>query len=105
MPRRSTALSPQGTAESAYRAVQSDARVMILRFLLEAGTADRRQITEATGLSNSTALGAIAELVDAGYVVTNIEANAPRAGRRVDYTADRRKLTADLFDFMGWLLS
>lgn len=103
MPRKSPTRTLQGAAATAHRAIQNEARLSVLRFLLQAGTtATRAEIVDGTGLTVSTALVAIRELEHAGYVTTNVEGD--RAGRRVDYAIDRQKVTADLFDFMGWLL-
>lgn len=103
MPRKSPAPALSGAAATAHRAIQNEARLGILRFLLQAGTATRADINAATGLTVSTAVVAIRDLEQAGYITTNVEGD--RAGRRVEYTIDRQKLTADLFDFMAWLLS
>jgi DNA-binding transcriptional ArsR family regulator len=103
MPRKSSAPALSGAAATAHRAIQNEARLGILRYLLHCGTASRAEINAATGLTVSTAAVAIRELEQAGYITTNVEGE--RAGRRVEYTIDRPKVTADLFDFMGWLLS
>lgn len=103
MSKKATPLPPAGSAATVYRAVQGDARLAVLHYLLSNGTSTRADVTGGTGLPNSTALVAIRELVDAGYLVTNVEGD--RKGHLVQYSVDRRKLTTDLFDFMGWLLA
>lgn len=102
MPRRSPVPDFSGAAASAHRAIQNEARLSVLRMLLREGTATRAEITAATGLTVSTALVAIRDLEQAGYVLTNVEGD--RKGNRVEYSADRQKVTADLFDLLGWLL-
>lgn len=103
MPKKSTAFSPTECAATAYRAIQGDVRLSVLRFLLERGTSTRADVAAATTIPSSTVQVAIRELVDAGYLITNVEGD--RKGRLVEYTVDRTKLTADLFSLMGWLLA
>lgn len=103
MATKSSAPLPPGAAASALRAIQGDARLRVMRYLLDKGTSGRADLTRDTGLTTSTALVAIRELVDAGYVHTNVDGD--RAGKRVEYSIDRKKVTADLFDLMSWLLT
>lgn len=102
MPRRSAVLALSGTAATAHRAIQSEARLNVLRILLRDGSASRANLTTETGMSTSTVLTAIRELTSDGYVLTDVEGDL--AGRRVTYSINRQKVTADLFDLMSWIL-
>lgn len=102
MPRRSPVPNLSGAAAAAHWAIQNETRLSVLRALLSRGPATRADITAATGLTVSTTLGAIRDLEHAGYVLTNVEGD--RKGQRVEYSVDRQKVTADLFDLLGWLL-
>ncbi len=83
---------------AAHKAVNSTARLLVVRFLLANPEARRSEIADGTGITSASAYVALKELEELGYTAHT------GAARSTRWSIDRELLTRDLAEFVAWTL-
>lgn len=92
--RRDPAAGMPASADRAFKAMSSRARIDVLRALMQSPDQTRQAIADSAGLSVQTVYAALESLEELGYV----EASAPpgqRHGRLMTYSAAEDRFRAD----------
>lgn len=97
MPTRLTPDMPPHAA-AAHKAVNSTARLLVVRFLLANPGAGRSQIVDGLGIAPTSVNGALKGLEELGYAVRTGTVRSTR------WSIDRELLTRDLAEFVAWTL-
>lgn len=83
---------------AAHKAVNSTARLLVVRFLLASPGAGRSQIVDGISIAPTSANAALKELEELGYAVRTGTVRSTR------WSIDRELLTRDLGEFIAWTL-
>jgi hypothetical protein len=103
MPSRVSTSTVPDDASRARKGIDGTARMLVLRYLLNAPDSTRPQVAAGTGISAAAAGLALGDLEQLGYVKADLD--GPRNGRLVRYAAVRGAVAQDLDALTSWLLS